>query len=290
MKIGKFQDANHQTWTGVQVEDQVYPIRESGTAISLTSLLEKTSEESRKLCEAALKGASVAVSSLTVLAPIDGQEVWGAGVTYLRSKQAREEESERAATFYDQIYVADRPELFFKATPNRVVGPETPIRARSDSRWTVPEPELALVLNSSLSLVGYTIGNDVSARDIEGRNPLYLPQAKVYDACCGLGPVIVLTDNYQGLEALELHLKILRGGQTIVQSSTSVGQMKRKLSELVDWLGRDSSFPSGVILLTGTGIVPPDNFTLEQGDIVEIECPGLGVLRNPVVIGTGASA
>jgi len=287
MKIGKFQDAHQKIWTGVHAGDRVHPIREVGDLVSLTSLLEKTSVESHRLCEAALNGASVPLSELTILAPIDHQEVWGAGVTYLRSKQAREEESEQAATFYDQVYDADRPELFFKATPNRVSGPGTAIRARSDSRWTVPEPELALVLNSSLSLVGYTMGNDVSARDIEGRNPLYLPQAKVHDGCCGLGPVIGLTHDYASLTAIDMELRILRGGHTLFQATASVSRMKRSLSELVDWLGRDSSFPAGVILLTGTGIVPPDDLTLKHGDIVEIESRELGILRNPVAIAAG---
>ena len=282
MRIAKFRDAKHQVWCAAVVNNQAFPIFESGRSLSLSSILEKPYEEMREVCEGALKGTAVDIESLTVLPPIDSQEVWGAGVTYLRSKQAREEESEKAATFYDQIYVADRPELFFKATPHRVVGSGESIGVRTDSRWSVPEPELALVLNSKMDLVGYTLGNDVSARDIEGRNPLYLPQAKVYDACCALGPTLVLANSYDEIEDVEIHLTIKRDGVVAVQDSTSLRQMKRSLSELVDWLGRENSFPTGVILLTGTGIVPPDDFTLQPGDIVEINSPKIGTLRSSV--------
>jgi 2-dehydro-3-deoxy-D-arabinonate dehydratase len=215
-------------------------------------------------------------------APLDLQEVWGAGVTYERSKVARQEESEGAARFYDLVYRADRPELFFKATPSRVVDPFRPIRVRRDTRWCVPEPELALVLSPTMKLVGYTIGNDVSARDIEGENPLYLPQAKVYDACCALGPWITLVDAMPASDTIGIRLEIDRGGNTIVDESTSVGRMARRLEDLIAWLAIDNVFPDGVILLTGTGIVPPDGFTLEPGDIVKITIDGIGTLANPV--------
>lgn len=217
-----------------------------------------------------------------LLPPIDDQEVWGAGVTYLRSKVAREEESQGAATFYDLVYTADRPELFFKATPSRVVGPGAAIRVRADSRWTVPEPELALVLSPDLRLVGFTVGNDVSARDIEGRNPLYLPQAKVYRACCALGPVVTLADAMPATEDTGIRLTVERGGSTAFEGSTPLGRMTRRLEELIDWLGRDNLFPTGVILLTGTGIVPPDDFGLEEGDVVRIAIDGIGTLANSV--------
>ena len=226
-----------------------------------------------------------AVASVQLAAPIDRQEVWGAGVTYERSKVAREAESERAATFYDLVYHADRPELFFKATPSRVSGPGVPIRARADARWTVPEPELGLVLSPQLKIVGYTIGNDVSARDIEGANPLYLPQAKTYDASCGLGPAITLVDAMPPLAEVQVGLEVDRGGVAIIRDSTSLSRMKRRLEELVDWLGRDNRFVEGAILLTGTGIVPPDDFTLEAGDEVRITIDGIGTLTNPVVRG-----
>jgi 2-dehydro-3-deoxy-D-arabinonate dehydratase len=226
-----------------------------------------------------------ALDEVPLLAPIDAQEVWGAGVTYLRSKVAREAESESAASFYDRIYSADRPELFFKASPSRVVGPGEAIRVRADSAWTVPEPELGLVLSPELRIVGLTIGNDVSARDIEGRNPLYLPQAKVYDACCALGPVVTLPAAGRPPDDLGIRLEIERGGATAFEGETSTARMARKFDELVAWLGRDSRFPDGVILLTGTGIVPPDDFGLKAGDVVRITIEGIGTLANPVVGG-----
>lgn len=225
------------------------------------------------------------LSTVEVLAPIDAQEVWGAGVTYERSKVARQEESDQGGTFYDLVYRAPRPELFFKASAGRVAGPNRPIRVRRDSRWCVPEPELALVISPALKLVGFTIGNDVSARDIEGENPLYLPQAKVYNACCGLGPVITLADSMPPISEVDIHLAIDRQGRTVWEGSTSTSRMVRSCEELIDWLGRDNSFPDGVILLTGTGIVPPDEFSLQAGDLVRISISGIGTLVNPVVQG-----
>jgi 2-dehydro-3-deoxy-D-arabinonate dehydratase len=229
--------------------------------------------------------AAIALSEVRLLAPIESQEVWGAGVTYERSKEAREDESEQGGSFYDQVYRADRPELFFKATPSRVAGPGQPIRVRCDTRWCVPEPELALVLAPDLRLVGFTIGNDVSARDIEGRNPLYLPQAKVYDACCALGPVVTLASAMPPIAQLEITLTIERDGSQAFRGSTSVGRMARRFDELIAWLGRDNVFPDGVILLTGTGVVPPDEFTLQAGDWVRIAIDGIGTLSNPVIQG-----
>jgi 2-dehydro-3-deoxy-D-arabinonate dehydratase len=232
--------------------------------------------------------APLELQSVRILAPLDDQEVWGAGVTYERSKVARQEESEGAASFYDLVYTASRPELFFKATPSRVVGPGEPIRVRQDSRWSVPEPELALVLGPTLKLVGFTIGNDVSARDIEGENPLYLPQAKLYQGSCALGPGITLVSAMPPLKSIGIRLAIERGGETIYRGETSIGRMARGLEDLIDWLGRENCFPDGVILLTGTGIVPPDDFSLEAGDRVDIAIDGLGVLTNPVVRGEPA--
>jgi 2-dehydro-3-deoxy-D-arabinonate dehydratase len=225
----------------------------------------------------------VAISSVRVLAPIDDQEVWGAGVTYERSKVAREQESDRAATFYDLVYRADRPELFFKATRSRVVGPGQAIRVRRDSAWCVPEPELALVLSPALELKGITIGNDVSARDIEGENPMYLPQAKVYDACCALGPAITLATAMPPAASIAIRMEIERDGGVIFEGETSIARMARRFDELIDWLGRDNVFPTGAFLLTGTGIVPPDDFSLIPGDLVRITIDGVGVLVNPVV-------
>ncbi len=217
-----------------------------------------------------------------VLAPIQSQEVWAAGVTYLRSRDARMEESKDAGggTFYDRVYDAERPEIFFKATPHRVVAPGGSMRLRRDSRWNVPEPELALALNSSGSIFGYTIGNDLSSRDIEGENPLYLPQAKVWSQCCALGPGVVVCDPLPPDTAIELRIE--RGGVQVFSGATALSQMKRTLPELADWLWRDNSFPAGCYLLTGTGLVPEDSFTLQSGDVVHIHITGLGVLTNTI--------
>jgi 2-dehydro-3-deoxy-D-arabinonate dehydratase len=222
------------------------------------------------------------VSELMLLPPIDRQEVWAAGVTYKRSEEARKKESQGAAAFYDLVYRSPRPELFFKATPHRVVGPGARVRIRKDSKWSVPEPELALVLSPHLKLVGFTVGNDMSARDIEGENPLYLPQAKVYDGCCALGPVITLADAMPKPKDIAIRLTIDRQGERVFEGSTSAAHMARTFEDLIGWLGRDNSFPHGVILLTGTGIVPPDDFTLKPGDVINIDATGIGRLTNVV--------
>lgn len=221
------------------------------------------------------------------LAPIDRQEVWAAGVTYQRSQKARMEESESAASHYDQVYTADRPELFFKGMPRRVSGPGEPVRVRADSNWSVPEPEFALVISPDMRIVGHTVGNDMSARDIEGENPLYLPQAKVYNQCCGLGPCVQVADPDEPLSLPDtaITLRISRNQSEVFHGETNLGELARSLEGLVGWLGRDHSFPDGVILLTGTGIIPPDEFTLEDGDSVSIEISGIGTLINPVVKG-----
>ncbi|MCC6443968.1 MAG: fumarylacetoacetate hydrolase family protein [Armatimonadetes bacterium] len=216
-----------------------------------------------------------------LLAPVDDQEVWAAGVTYRRSKEAREEESAGGGSFYDKVYSAERPELFFKGTAHRTARPGQPIRIRKDSSWNVPEPEMALVVSASLKLAGYTIGNDVSSRDIEGANPLYLPQAKVYMGSCALGPAILLAGEEAPAE-FEIHLRIVRDSRPVYEGSASTAQMKRSFADLIAYLGRENSFPGGVILLTGTGIVPPDDFTLRAGDVVSIAVPGIGALTNPV--------
>jgi 2-dehydro-3-deoxy-D-arabinonate dehydratase len=219
-----------------------------------------------------------------LLPPIESQEVWAAGVTYFRSRTARMEEAKTAGggDFYDRVYVADRPELFFKATPHRVRGHRQEVRIRSDASWNVPEPELALVVTSSGRIVGYTIGNDVSSRDIEGENPLYLPQAKVYDGSCGLGPGILVTNEPLGRET-EIALRIERAGAAVFEGATTLAAMKRAPEELVGYLYRDNRFPAGSLLLTGTGIVPPDAFTLASGDEVTITIGPIGTLVNRVL-------
>ena len=215
-------------------------------------------------------------------APIDQQEIWAAGVTYKRSKQARESESAGAATFYDKVYTAERPELFLKATAERVVGPWSPVRVRQDSRWTVPEPELAVYVSPKLKVVGYSIGNDMSARDIEGVNPLYLPQAKIYKHSCAIGPVVALPQSMPAPELQRIDMKIERDEKLIFHGHTFRTEMARSVESLVEWLGRENSFPHGAVLLTGTGIVPPDDFTLAQADKITIEISGVGKLINVV--------
>jgi len=218
-----------------------------------------------------------------LLVPIGTQEVWAAGVTYLRSKVARMEESEQTggATFYDKVYDAERPELFFKATARRTVGSGGLVRIRKDSTWDVPEPELTLVVNSSSKIVGYSIGNDMSSRSIEGENPLYLPQAKMYDKCAGLGPCVLVTDEPIP-PTTSISIVIERAGQVMYEGQTSIDQMKRTHEELVGFLFRESSFPTGVYLMTGTCLVPGNDFTLQQNDKITISIEYIGTLINIV--------
>ena len=218
-----------------------------------------------------------------ILAPIGSQEVWAAGVTYLRSKTARMEESKDSggATFYDKVYDAERPELFFKATQHRVSGHKELLNIRKDSTWNVPEPELVLFINSSGEIAGYSIGNEMSSRSIEGENPLYLPQAKVYDRCAGLGPCIFVDDKPISADA-KISITIIRKKQNVFEGSTSINQMKRKHAELVEFLFRESSFPNGVFLMTGTCIVPENDFTLQSGDEMKITIDSIGTLVNYV--------
>ncbi|HEX4811109.1 MAG TPA: fumarylacetoacetate hydrolase family protein [Bryobacteraceae bacterium] len=220
-----------------------------------------------------------------LLAPIAAQEVWAAGVTYFRSRTARMEESQstEGGSFYDRVYSAERPELFFKATPHRVAGPGQAVCIRGDSKWNVPEPELALLITPSGKITGYTIGNDMSSRSIEGENPLYLPQAKVYNGSCALGPCVSITSGPLSPNT-RIELSILRGGKGVFTGETTLREMKRTPQDLVSYLFRHNSFPHGCILLTGTGIVPADSFTLEPGDEVRIAIDGIGMLTNTVHI------
>ena len=223
-----------------------------------------------------------ATSSGAGPAPIGSQEVWAAGVTYRRSRNARMSEAERAGgdVFYDAVYEAERPEIFFKATPHRVVGPGGAVRIRGDSTWDVPEPELTLAISSGGSVIGYTIGNDMSSRSIEGENPLYLPQAKVYDGCAALGPRLVL--GALPPPDTEIRLEIRRRGDVVFEGTTALNRIKRRFEELVEYLVRDNSFPTGAYLMTGTGIVPSDDFTLVTGDDIAITIDPVGCLTNHV--------
>jgi 2-dehydro-3-deoxy-D-arabinonate dehydratase len=218
-----------------------------------------------------------------ILAPIGTQEVWAAGVTYERSREGRREESKEsgAAVFYSKVYEAERPELFFKAPGWRAIGPDAKIRVRKDARWSVPEPELVLAINADGQIIGYTLGNDVSSRDIEGENPLYLPQAKVYDGSCAVGPAICITNQSLDLN-VEITLTVERSGQPIFKGSVPLSRIRRPFSELVEYLFRELDFPVGAFLFTGTGIVPPNDFTLLSGDLVRIAAEPIGELANAV--------
>ncbi len=217
----------------------------------------------------------------TLLAPIVSQEVWASGVTYLRSKTARMEESKDAGggDFYDRVYDAERPEIFFKATASRTVGHGEGVKIRRDSKWNVPEPELTLFVNSIGEIAGYTVGNDMSSRDIEGENPLYLPQAKSYDKSAAIGPCILVMEEPISKET-EIRLQIVRNSNIVFEQATKLNQMKRELTELVEYLTFECTFKFGTFLMTGTGIVPPDEFTLEKGDEIYISIDGIGTLRN----------
>lgn len=216
-------------------------------------------------------------------APIENQEIWASGVTYFNSKMARQEESKDAggADFYERVYHADRPELFFKATAQRSVASGGKVNIRKDSSWDVPEPELTLVITSSGKIIGYTVGNDMSSRSIEGENPLYLPQAKTFDACAGVGPCVLVTEKPLPLDT-EIHLKVIRDSEVIFNETTNVSKIKRKFQELVDYLFRECTFPHGCLLMTGTGIVPTTDFTLKSNDEIQITIDHIGTLINYV--------
>jgi 2-dehydro-3-deoxy-D-arabinonate dehydratase len=224
--------------------------------------------------------------ALNLLTPVDAPEVWAAGVTYERSKEARNEESKGAhtgeETFYDKVYRAERPEIFFKSSSARTARPGSPVCIRGDSNWQVPEPELGIVLDSRGRILGYTAGNDMSCRDIEGENPLYLPQAKIWRRSCSFGPAIRLAETVPNPYDLTITCRIYRDGQLAVDESANTGQLRRKLDELASYLARDNVVFDGTVLLTGTCIVPPDRFTLQSGDRIEIEITGIGTLVNPV--------
>lgn len=243
-----------------------------------------TSPNLHQRARLALEQATLpAPAAHTLLAPIGTQEVWAAGVTYYRSRNARMEESKDAGggTFYDRVYTAERPELFFKSTAARVVGPGGQVRIRRDATWSVPEPELTLVLNPRGEIIGYTCGNDMSSRDIEGENPLYLPQAKVYEGACAVGPCVLLSSEPL-LNTTGIALSVTRAGQASFAAQTTLAELKRRPADLAAYLFRELNFPTGALLMTGTGIVPPDDFTLRSGDVVSVTIEGIGTLTNRV--------
>jgi 2-dehydro-3-deoxy-D-arabinonate dehydratase len=284
MQLCKVQRERHDIRVGVVEEERVRFLGrdDAGNMRTLSDVLHAGDPAAAARSWIDTTIPEIALAEARLLAPVDQQEVWAAGVTYRRSREARERESVGAARFYDLVYQSPRPELFFKATPLRVVGPGAPVRVRRDSRWTVPEPELALVLSPQLQIVGYTIGNDMSARDIEGENPLYLPQAKIYAGACALGPCITLAESMPRPEQVAIHMTVKRADQVACEGSTQLSEMARSFADLVDWLGRDNQFPHGAVLLTGTGIVPLDHFALAHDDVVSIDVTGIGRLTNPV--------
>ena len=272
----------YKTKTGIVLEENnnYYPVpnEDWDSFINDDDLLQKT----RQLTTTLAPGDKSLVKEL--LAPIgDGQELWACGVTYLRSKVARQEESKASGgdDFYARVYEAERPELFFKSTPHRVVGHGSKVNTRKDSTWDVPEPELTLAVTSSGKIIGYTIGNDMSSRRIEGENPLYLPQAKTYDGCAALGPCIYVTDQMIDGNTM-IRLIIRRNNESAFDGNIAVSQIKRPLTELVSFVYRECSFPHGCLIMTGTGIVPQNNFTLVSGDEIEIRIDNIGALINTV--------
>jgi 2-dehydro-3-deoxy-D-arabinonate dehydratase len=254
---------------------------------SLAGLLAQPLATIREIC--GRQGETVPAGDARLLAPVDDStEVWAAGVTYERSRDARMTESEESADVYDRVYAAERPELFFKSAAWRVSGPGAPVSVRADSSIDVPEPELAVVLNADNEIVGYTICNDMSSRSIEGENPLYLPQAKIYLGGCALGPVITPAWEIPDPYALTIELTITRDGAIIWDGSASTSALHRRIDELAGYLFREDEFPAGVILSTGTSLVPDLPFTLQAGDEIRIAIPGIGELVNPVVRGKAA--
>ena len=287
MKLCRFQSANGTSF-GVLKDGWLYDLTtvdpvgfknldsayaEAGADVSaLVALLE----------DGAKKAQKIEYEERLLKIPLEAPEIWAAGVTYLRSREARETET-KSKGIYDRVYEAVRPELFVKDTGLRCRGPGEEIRVRSDSKWSVPEPELTVVFDEETRVVGYTVGNDVSSRDIEGENPLYLPQAKVYQGSSAIGPVVTTADEISDPQRLEIKMKILRDGEVAFQGAVNTSQMKRSVAELAEYLRRDNILRRFTLLMTGTSIVPPDDFTLQDGDTVEIEIESIGLLRNTVV-------
>lgn len=284
MNVCRFKKQHGEICVGLVTDDSAVLDLTPAGITRLQPLLESGDPVARlnEIARASLP--RIELTEVQLCAPVEQQEVWAAGVTYLRSKTARMEESDFSATAYDRVYAAERPEIFFKSLAEKVVATGEPVGIRRDAKWSVPEPELALVLNSRGKVVGYTIGNDMSSRDIEGENLLYLPQAKIYNGSCALGPCITLGATEAAAREWKIRIEIRRGGQAVFSGETSVGQIKRRFDELAEFLFRSQNFPHGAVLLTGTGIVPPDNFTLQEKDVVNIEISGIGSLQNSVKV------
>lgn len=283
-KLCRFLNAKSQIRIGlIQADNTVADLTAAGIEL-LTPLLESDDLIERLSGLAQSDIPSRPLSEVKLLSPAERQEVWAAGVTYLRSKKARMDESEFSASAYDRVYDADRPEIFFKSLPEKTVPTGEEVGIRRDAKWNVPEPELALVVNSRGGIVGCTIGNDMSSRDIEGENLLYLPQAKMYDRACALGPCVVVGANEQAIRSWTIGVEIARDGNVVFAGETKIEQIKRSFKELVGFLCRSQTFPHGAVLLTGTGVVPNDDFTLQAKDVISIKVSGIGTLVNSVVV------
>lgn len=284
MNVCRFKDRDGRIKIGCVLDNASLLDLTPAGITELLPLLEDADPVARLKAIRSEKLPCLRLAEVKLCAPVERQEVWAAGVTYLRSKTARMEESEFSANAYDRVYNAARPEIFFKSLPEKVVATGETVGIRRDAKWNVPEPELALVLNSRGQIVGHSIGNDMSSRDIEGDNLLYLPQAKTYHRSCALGPWITLGTPEAVARDWKITIEIQRGGQIAFSGATSVGQIKRGFDELAGFLFRCQVFPQGAVLLTGTGVVPPDTFTLQENDEVVIEISGIGLLRNTVVV------
>ncbi|MBO9597867.1 MAG: fumarylacetoacetate hydrolase family protein [Cohnella sp.] len=290
MRIIRYRNGKEPCMGAVTDEGKVYALTDSDF-ISFLDRIEKAGKTPLEDVNEQIRSTQpldAEFDSLELLMPVDAPEVWAAGVTYAHSKDARNYEATdgkmNVITYYDKVYDAERPELFLKSTAARTVGHLDQVCLRSDSNWQVPEPELGLVLNKRGDIVGYIIGNDMSCRDIEGENPLYLPQAKIWKQSCSIGPVIRLAETVQDPYRLQISLRIYRDGKKVVDESASTGQLKRKLEELVSFLRRDNLVFGGTVLFTGTCIVPPNQFTLAPEDRIEIDITGLGTLVNTAVM------
>lgn len=287
MKICRFRhQQSNDIRIGIVKDDATIQDLTSAGVTRLQSVLEADDPVSflERVSKKIASPSSIPLSAITLCAPVEGQEVWAAGVTYLRSKKARMEESDFSASAYDRVYDAARPEIFFKSLAEKVVPTGDSVGIRRDARWNVPEPELALVINSRGRVIGYTAGNDMSSRDIEGENLLYLPQAKIYDRSCAVGPFIEIGPTEEEARTWSIELRITRAGREAFRGETSVSRIKRPFTELAEYLFRSQTFPHGAALLTGTGVVPGDDFTLEAGDVIRIDISGIGSLENGVAL------
>jgi 2-dehydro-3-deoxy-D-arabinonate dehydratase len=280
--LAGYLDAENQVKLGVQVGETLHAVDETKIP-SLDWLLQNVSSSELTDLVKDAKGAVVAATNTTLKGLLDRQAIWAAGVTYKTSEEARERESDNS-TIYTRVYSAERPELFGKAIGYETVSHGDSVGIRYDATWSVPEPELTVVYNSRLEVMGFTIGNDMSSRDIEGENPLYLPQAKVYDTACSLGPRIWLQPGANVWPQADIQIEIKRNGERVFSGTTSTARLHRTLETLTDYLGRCKRFAYGVFLMTGTGVVPPDDFTLQKGDEVQITIPPIGTLVNTVQV------